>query len=88
MRRQYVPGRWAELHALEAVEQTYYLPEFLSGRRAPEHEGADVVVIRRQGRIDGVGELDVHIRVDRDNIIRSVNISGDFFVLSELDDAF
>ncbi len=54
----------AELHAIESVEQTYYLPEFLSGRRAPEHEGADVGVIRRQGRIDGVGELDVHIRVD------------------------
>lgn len=47
----------AELHAIEAVEQTYYLPEFLSGRRAPEHEGADVGVIRRQGRIDGVVSL-------------------------------
>lgn len=76
-----------ELRAIEAVEQTYYIPEFLSGRHAAAKEGDSAGLIRRQGRIEGVGELDVHIRVDRDNIIRSVNLSGDFFVLSELDDA-
>jgi len=48
---------------------------------------ADSGVIRRARRIDGVGEIDLHIRLDNAGRISSVNISGDFFVLSELDQA-
>ncbi len=76
-----------ELEQIERIEQTYYSPEFLHGRMSSAEQTADSGVICRAGRIDGVGEINLHIRLDNAGRISSVNISGDFFVLSELDTA-
>lgn len=40
--------------------------------------------MERSGRIDGVGEFIITIELNR-NIIRNINIAGDFFLLGDLD---
>lgn len=63
---------------IEKIEMTYLEPAFLSGRR---HE----FTLRREGKIDGVGEIAVELDMDKD-VISACRVSGDFFfVKSGLD---
>ncbi|MDE6611741.1 MAG: lipoate--protein ligase family protein [Muribaculaceae bacterium] len=78
----------SQLCEIEEIEKTYYRPDFLDGKS--QKEGAVSVNTckeHRHGHIDGVGELDVEVALDDSICIESVNISGDFFVVSELDEA-
>lgn len=65
-----------EVAAVEAIEQTYLDPAFRWG--AKSRAGAKTV------RIDGVGEISVSVEMC-DAIIKEVFLTGDFFLLGDLD---
>lgn len=67
----------AQITEIEAIEQSYYRPEWIAGRRSAPAPTARL-------RIDGVGEFLTAVDI-RDGIIKDVNIEGDFFLLSDLD---
>ena len=63
--------------AIEAIETCYLTPEFVLGNNPRCN-------MERSGRIEGVGEFKVILELNR-NIIRDINIAGDFFLLGDLD---
>ena len=62
---------------IERIMQGYLAPEFIYGHnpRCNKRCGA---------RIDGVGEVNVHLELNH-NVIRRVNLVGDFFVTGDVD---
>ena len=70
---------WA-IKEIEAIEQSYYKDEFLYGSSARDEEVL-------QGRIEGCGTIELHIKL-KGSIIKEVRVSGDFFELSDAQEAF
>ena len=66
-----------DVAAIERIEESYLTPEFILGNNPRCN-------MERSGRIEGVGEFKVTLELNR-NIIRDVNIAGDFFLLGDLD---
>ena len=66
-----------DITAIERIEESYLTPEFILGNNPRCN-------MERSGRIDGVGEFKITLELNR-NIIRDINIAGDFFLLGDLD---
>lgn len=66
-----------DVAAIEAIEAGYLTPEFVLGNNPRCN-------MERSTRIDGVGEFKISLELNR-NIIRDINIAGDFFLLGDLD---
>lgn len=70
--------------AIEAIEQNYYRPEWLMGlRHATTRDGLRTGSAER--RVDGAGTFDVTVAVDADGILCNAGLTGDFFMLADLD---
>lgn len=67
----------ADVQAIEELEKEYLSPDFIYGNN-PRYS------IVKKRRIDGVGELEARIEM-KNNVIRSVNLMGDYFLVGELD---
>lgn len=67
----------AQIAEIEKIEQTYYSPRWIYG-------SSHVADVRRHARIEGVGEFYADIDL-RGGVIERVNLSGDFFMLGDLD---
>lgn len=63
---------------IEEIEKTYLTPEFILGN----NPRCNMV---KQQRIEGVGEIVVSLELSR-NVIKHINIAGDYFLLGDLDD--
>lgn len=68
-----------EVQIIREIEKEYLSPEFIYGNN-PRHS-----VIKRK-RIEGCGEFEVQIEL-KNNIIKSVNIMGDYFLVGDLDNS-
>ncbi|MBR5086688.1 MAG: lipoyltransferase [Muribaculaceae bacterium] len=66
-----------DITSIESIETGYLTPEFILGNNPRCN-------MERSGRIDGVGEFKITLELNR-NIIRDINIAGDFFLLGDLD---
>lgn len=66
-----------DVAAIERIEEGYLTPEFILGNNPRCN-------MERSGRIDGVGEFKITLELNR-NIIRDINIAGDFFLLGDLE---
>ena len=66
-----------DITAIERIEESYLTPEFILGNNPRCN-------MERSGRIEGVGEFKINLELNR-NIIRDINIAGDFFLLGDLD---
>jgi len=66
-----------DIAAIERIEASYLTPEFILGNNPRCN-------MERTGRIDGVGEFHISLELNH-NIIRDINIAGDFFLLGDLD---
>lgn len=66
----------SDIAAIEEIEKSYLTPEFILGNNPRCN-------MERTGRIEGVGEFCIHLELNR-NIIRHINIAGDFFLLGDL----
>lgn len=64
---------------IEHIMQSYLLPEFIMGQnpRCNKH---------LKDRIDGVGEIEISFELVH-NIIRNLNIAGDFFIIGDIDNS-
>lgn len=67
-----------DVKAIRNLEEPYYNPEWIYGRR---HKASTTL----HRRVEGVGEFEVDVAVDRDNRITDVNLSGDFFLTADMD---
>lgn len=59
------------------IEQTYYEPAWIYGHRSG-------VTVTRSRRFEGVGQIDAEITLDG-GVIADINLTGDYFLLSDLD---
>lgn len=66
-----------DVQAIEELEQEYLSLDFIYGNN-PRY------TIVRNRRIEGVGDLEARIEL-KNGIIRSVNLVGDYFLISDLD---
>lgn len=66
-----------DIAEIEQITQTYLTPEFILGN----NPRCNMV---KHERIEGVGELEVSIELNR-NVITEINIAGDYFLLGDLD---
>lgn len=64
----------SQIAEIEAIERRYYDKTWLDGRRSVS-----------LGRIEGVGEIGMSALLDSEGRIASVDVSGDVFVLRDLD---
>lgn len=64
----------SDVAEIEAMEQEYYAPEWLFRRRGRRDSGR---------RIDGIGEIRPRIVTSSDGRIERVELSGDFFALTD-----
>lgn len=67
----------AQISEIEKIEEEYYRPEWIFGRKG--------VTRKARHRVEGVGEFMVDIDKDETGLIRHVNLGGDFFLQSDLD---
>lgn len=68
----------SDVKEIEEITKTYLTPEFIYG----SNPRCSMV---KHGRIEGVGELEVSLELSH-NIVKNVNIAGDFFLLGNIDD--
>lgn len=68
-----------DIAQIEQIMQSYLTPEFIYGSNPRCSTSFSK-------RIDGVGEFQISIELDH-NIIKDINIAGDFFVLGSIDEA-
>ncbi len=66
-----------DIAAIESIEAGYLTPEFILGNNPRCN-------MERSGRIEGVGDFKITLELNR-NIIRNINIAGDFFLLGDID---
>lgn len=66
-----------DVDAIENISKEYYTDEFIYGKNP-------ACTLSRKKRIEGVGEF-VADFVVKDNIIRKANLSGDFFLVGDVD---
>jgi len=69
----------SDIAQIEEITQTYLTPEFIYGNNP---RCTNTI----QKRVDGVGEFQISIELDH-NIIKDINIAGDFFVLGSIDES-
>ena len=62
---------------IEALEQEYLNPQFIFG-------SSPLFSLTRSRRIEGVGDLELRMEV-KNNVIRDINLLGDFFLIGDLD---
>ncbi len=67
----------SDVKAIEDIMQSYLTPEFIYGSNPR-------CTTSFNKRVDGVGEFQVSIELDH-NVIKDINIAGDFFVLGSID---
>ena len=67
----------ADIAAIEEIEREYYTPEFIYGNN-PAYS------VVKSKRIEGVGEFRVSIDA-KGRVVRKVNLTGDFFVIGDID---
>lgn len=70
----------ADVEVIEEIERPYHDSWWIMGKRPKS-----TLSVRR--RIDGVGEFQVDIALDRNHCIEDMNITGDFFLLGDMDSA-
>ncbi|MBQ2491132.1 MAG: lipoyltransferase [Muribaculaceae bacterium] len=68
----------ADVAQIDAIMQSYLTPEFIYGN----NPRCNLV---KTGRIEGVGEMQVSLELNH-NVIRHIDVAGDFFLLGNLDD--
>lgn len=66
----------SDIIAIEDLEKNYLTPEFILGNNPRCN-------MECTGRIEGVGEFVISLELNR-NIIRHINIAGDFFLLGDM----
>ena len=66
-----------DVDAIRQLEQDYLTPEFIYGKNPP------YTIVRRR-RIEGVGDLEARITLNR-GVIKSVNLMGDYLLVGDLD---
>ncbi len=66
-----------DINEIETIEKEYLGDEFIFGRN-PRYS------IIRKYRLEGVGEFEIRIEL-KNNIIKQMNIMGDFFLLGDID---
>lgn len=66
-----------DIAAIEQIEQEYLRPEFIYGHN-PRY------TMTRHGRIEGVGDFEVRLEM-KNNVIKDVNVMGDFFLVGDID---
>ncbi len=71
----------AEIADICIIEQSYHDPQFLFGRHKEEYSDATV----RTRRFEGVGEITATLAPDSNGILRSLMLSGDFFLTGDPD---
>lgn len=74
-----------DIAEIEAIERTYYSPTFLYGRHKSRKSQTSISDIHRHKRLDGIGEFDIFISLNKRNEICNLSISGDFFMLDDID---
>ena len=67
----------SDINRIEDIEKEYLSDDFIYGNN-PKY-----TIVNRE-RIENVGEFEVRIEL-KNNIIRSINILGDFFLISDID---
>lgn len=67
----------ADIAAIEKIEQAYYDPRWLHGRR---HDGRLSVLL------PSVGTVSVHTSLAPDGTLADISLTGDFFALSDLEE--
>ncbi len=79
-----------DVKAVETIEQTYYDPDYLyrKGELSASVDENETGIIRRQGRIEGVGEMDFTIKTDDKNRVVRVAMSGDVFLSEDPEKVF
>ena len=70
--------RDADVAEIERIMQSYLTPEFIYGN----NPRCNLV---KTGRIEGVGEMQVSLELNH-NVIKHIDVAGDFFLLGNLDD--
>ena len=66
-----------DITAVEEIAKEYYTTEFIYGKN-PSYG------LSNRKRIEGVGEFIIDLVV-KDNVIRKANLSGDFFIVGDID---
>ena len=66
-----------DITAVEEIAKVYYTTEFIYGKN-PSYG------LSNRKRIEGVGEFIIDLVV-KDNVIRKANLSGDFFIVGDID---
>ena len=66
-----------DIAEIEEIEREYLTDEFIYGNN-PRYS------LVRKARIEGVGELELRMEV-KNNVIKAVNLVGDFFLVGDLD---
>ena len=66
-----------DISAIREIEQGYYDPEFLYGNNP-------ACGITKRKRFEGVGEFMAVMEL-KENVIRRIDLSGDFFIIGDLD---
>lgn len=66
-----------DVRMIEEIERDYLTPEFIYGKN-PRH------TVTRKRRIEGVGDLELRMEL-KNNVIKSVNLMGDFFLVGDVD---
>lgn len=70
-----------DIAEIEVIEEEYYRPDFLQGRR---HECSNIPDISRHIFIEGVGEFEVAVNINPDKTISGIGLWGDFFVIGDI----
>ena len=65
-----------EVRKVEEIEQEYLSDDFIYGNN-PKYS------VVKKGRVEGVGELELRMDIKND-IIKSINILGDYFLVGDL----
>lgn len=66
-----------DIAAIEDIEKEYLSPDFIYGNN-PKY------TVTRRGRIDDVGYMEIRMEL-KNNVIRSLNIVGDYFITGDID---
>lgn len=67
----------AQVAEIQDIEQQYYQPEFIYGRRSGNRP--------RRTRIEGVGEFSIQLQADATGRITALDIMGDYLLRGDLD---
>lgn len=72
----------ADVAQIEAIEQSYYQPEFLT-RGGKDGTPTTAATFIRRAAIEGVGEIEAVVTADDLHRIAGIELNGDFFLLAD-----